>query len=138
MRACSAAAARLRPTAIDRSRPGRAAAWRALENTLPALADGREVRFLFLPEGDDPDTLVRREGREAFEQRLAKAMPLSQYLVEQLRTMGDLTSIEGRAKVADAGFEEAVQRIVATKPTPRRLIQEVIARLESLHWLGQL
>ena len=111
---------------FDGDRAGRAAAWRALENTLPALADGREVRFLFLPEGDDPDTLVRREGREAFEQHLAKAMPLSQYLVEQLRTMGDLTSIEGRAKVADAA-----KPLLARVPDSvyRKLLTESVAAL---------
>jgi DNA primase len=111
---------------FDGDRAGRAAAWRALENTLPALADGREVKFLFLPDGEDPDTLVRKEGREAFEARLAKAMPLSQYLVEQLRAMGDLTTIEGRAKVADAA-----KPLLARVPESvyRKLLTESVAAL---------
>ena len=111
---------------FDGDRAGRAAAWRALENTLPALADGREVKFLFLPEGDDPDTMVRKEGREAFEARLAKAMPLSQYLVEQLRAMGDLATIEGRAKVADAA-----KPLLASVPDSvyRKLLTESVAAL---------
>ena len=63
---------------------GRAAppAWRALQNALPEAREGREIRFLFLPDGDDPDTLVGEEGREAFEQRLDTTLPLSEYLVE--------------------------------------------------------
>ena len=55
---------------FDGDRAGRAAAWRALKVTLPFLHDGRQVGFLFLPDGEDPDTLVRREGQAAFEQRL--------------------------------------------------------------------
>ena len=111
---------------FDGDRAGRAAAWRALENTLPSLADGREVKFLFLPDGEDPDTLVRKEGREAFEVRLAKAMPLSQYLVEQLRAMGDLATIEGRAKVADAA-----KPLLASVPDSvyRKLLTESVAAL---------
>jgi DNA primase len=111
---------------FDGDRAGRAAAWRALENALAALADGREVKFLFLPEGDDPDTLVRREGRDAFDARLAKALPLSQYLVEQLRTLGDLGTIEGRAKVADAA-----KPLLARVPESvyRRLLTERVAEL---------
>ncbi|MFP4181655.1 MAG: DNA primase, partial [Thiohalospira sp.] len=54
---------------FDGDRAGREAAWRALENALPVLRDGRSVRFLFLPEGEDPDTLVRREGGAAFGER---------------------------------------------------------------------
>ena len=66
--------------AFDGDRAGRAAAWRALQNTLPEAREGREIRFLFLPEGHDPDTLVGAEGREGFEKRLASALPLSEYL----------------------------------------------------------
>ena len=58
--------------AFDGDRAGRAAAWRALQHALPEVREGREIRFLFLPEGQDPDTLVAEEGREAFEQRLAQ------------------------------------------------------------------
>jgi DNA primase len=111
---------------FDGDRAGRAAAWRALENTLPALADGREVKFLFLPDGEDPDTLVRKEGKAAFEARMAKALPLSQYLVDQLRAMADLTTIEGRAKVADAA-----KPLLARVPDSvyRKLLTERVAEL---------
>jgi DNA primase len=61
---------------FDGDKAGRAAAWRALGNALPEARDGRQIRFLFLPEGHDPDTLVGEEGREAFEKRLDGALPL--------------------------------------------------------------
>ena len=66
---------------FDGDRAGRQAAWRALENALPLARDGRELKFMFLPEGHDPDTLVAAEGPEAFELRLKEALPLSEYLV---------------------------------------------------------
>src|SRR6185437_1418900 len=69
---------------FDGDRAGRAAAWRALQNVLPEVRAGREVRFLFLPDSEDPDSLVGREGGERFEARLAAAVPLSEYLIEQL------------------------------------------------------
>ena len=73
---------------FDGDRAGRAAAWRALENAVGEVKQGRQVRFLFLPEGHDPDTLVREEGAEAFEARLASALPLSDYLIRELSTRG--------------------------------------------------
>lgn len=68
----------------DGDRAGREAAWRALENTLPHLKDGCQVKFLFLPDGEDPDTMVRQEGKEAFEERLTKAKSLSKFLIDEL------------------------------------------------------
>ena len=84
--------------AFDGDRAGRAAAWRALHNALPEVREGREMRFLFLPDGEDPDSLVGREGREAFETRLAAALPLSEYLAAHLREQADLSHADGRAK----------------------------------------
>ena len=84
---------------FDGDRAGRQAAWRALENSLPLARDGRELKFMFLPEGHDPDTLVAQEGREAFEGRLQSALPLSEYLIQQLMADVDLSSIDGRAKL---------------------------------------
>src|SRR5215510_4787673 len=69
---------------FDGDRAGRAAAWRALENALPQIRQGRQIRFLFLPEGHDPDSLVGAEGREAFEARLKQAVPLSEYFIGHL------------------------------------------------------
>jgi DNA primase len=85
---------------FDGDRAGRAAAWRALENALPMARDGREMKFLFLPDGEDPDTLVAQEGASGFENRLKAALPLSEYLVKQLVAEVDLGSIDGRAKLA--------------------------------------
>lgn len=86
---------------FDGDRAGREAAWRALENTLPVLQDGRQVRFLFLPEGEDPDSQVRKEGREAFERRVREATPLSEYLFERLTGQVDMDSLDGRARLVE-------------------------------------
>ncbi len=86
---------------FDGDRAGRAAAWRALENALPQAKEGRQIKFLFLPEGHDPDTLVGEEGAEAFERRLADTMPLSEYLVQHLSKEVDLEHVDGRARLAE-------------------------------------
>jgi DNA primase len=88
--------------AFDGDRAGRAAAWRALQQALPEAREGREIRFLFLPAGHDPDTLVAEEGRAAFEQRLHSAVPLSEYLVQELSEQSDLKHADGRARFAEA------------------------------------
>ncbi len=85
---------------FDGDAAGRQAAWRAVTNTLPVLTDGREARVLFLPDGEDPDSMVRAEGRAAFEQRLATATPLADFLIERLRADSDTTSVGGRAQLA--------------------------------------
>ena len=84
---------------FDGDRAGRQAAWRALENALPLARDGRELKFMFLPEGHDPDTLVAEEGAEAFENRLGAALPLSEYLIQHLMVEVNLEHIDGRAKL---------------------------------------
>ena len=86
---------------FDGDRAGRTAAWRALENALEHARDGRQLRFLFLPEGHDPDTLVGAEGAEAFEARIAGAVPISEFLVGQLVALTDLSSVDGRARLAE-------------------------------------
>jgi DNA primase len=102
---------------FDGDRAGRAAAWRALENSLPQAREGRSLRFMFLPEGHDPDTLVQAEGKEAFETRVAQALPLSEYLAQELSARHDLSQVEGRDqfikqaqellnKLVDASYRE--------------------------------
>ncbi|MCC7488929.1 MAG: DNA primase [Gammaproteobacteria bacterium] len=86
---------------FDGDRAGRAAAWRALQATLPELRDGRQARFLFLPEGEDPDSLVGKEGAAAFGARLGQATPLSEYLLEELRRQAGTDSLDGRARLAE-------------------------------------
>jgi DNA primase len=84
---------------FDGDRAGREAAWRALENTLPVLRDGREARFLFLPDGEDPDSLVRKIGDVALEQQIATATHLSDFFFERLAAQLDINSIDGRARL---------------------------------------
>lgn len=86
---------------FDGDRAGRSAAWRALEATLPRLRDGRQAYFLFLPEGEDPDSLVRKEGGAAFAQRLAAATPLSEYFFEHLAEDVNMATLDGRARLAE-------------------------------------
>jgi len=84
---------------FDGDRAGRDAAWRALDNALPILKEGQELRFLFLPEGEDPDTLVRKEGKAAFEARMQEASPLSRYFFDQLGSQIDIRNLDGRARL---------------------------------------
>jgi len=134
---------RLVPTvvfAFDGDRAGRAAAWRALQQALPEAREGREIRFLFLPHGHDPDTLIAAEGGPAFEQRFAAAVPLSEYMVRELSEQTELGSADGRARFAEharplfARVPEGVYRELLLE----RLAQVVgltPARLEAL-WSG--
>lgn len=84
----------------DGDRAGRDAAWRALETALPYMSDGRQLRFMFLPDGEDPDTLVRKEGKEAFEARMEQAQPLSMFLFNSLLPQADLTTPDGKTQLA--------------------------------------
>jgi DNA primase len=84
---------------FDGDQAGRRAAWRALENCLSQLVDGKQVGFLFLPEGEDPDTYVRKTGRDGFERMLKGAQPLSTFLMAGLADRVDLGTQEGRARL---------------------------------------
>ena len=86
---------------FDGDRAGRQAAWRALETALGHARDGRQLKFMFLPDGHDPDTLVALEGRERFEARLDAALPLSEYLVSHLSAQVDTHTVDGRARLAE-------------------------------------
>jgi len=111
---------------FDGDRAGRAAAWRALQNALPEAVEGRELRFLFLPEGEDPDTLVGKEGREAFERRIAaEALPLSEYFVRELGERVMTRGADGRAKVAQAARPLLLQ---VPEGVYRRLLTERLAQ----------
>ena len=85
----------------DGDRAGREAAWRALETALPYMNDGRQLRFMFLPDGEDPDTLIRKEGKEAFEARIEQATPLSTFLYDTLLPQVDLSTPDGRTQLAN-------------------------------------
>ena len=92
---------------FDGDNAGRRAAWRALENSLEQLVDGKQLSFLFLPQGEDPDTYVRKFGKETFEKMLHDAKPLSQFLLDELKSQVDIQTPEGRAKL----LQEAAPRI---------------------------
>ncbi|MGA9162832.1 MAG: DNA primase [Thiobacillus sp.] len=116
--------------AFDGDNAGRKAAWRALENTLEALQDGKEVSFLFLPEGEDPDSYIRTHGQAAFLHLLdTDTLPLSAFLVRELSRGRKLDSQEGRAAlIKDA--KPLLEKIAA--PLLASLIQRQIAELAHL------
>lgn len=89
---------------FDGDQAGRKAALRALDIALPALQDGKSVRFLFLPEGEDPDSLIRQEGQSAFEQRILNATPLSTFFFNNLSEGFNLDSMDDRARLASAAL----------------------------------
>ncbi|WP_019023692.1 MULTISPECIES: DNA primase [unclassified Thioalkalivibrio] len=98
---------------FDGDAAGRRAAWRSLAEALPAIQGLREVRVLFLPEGDDPDSLVLRDGLAGWEERLAGALPLSETLVRLLREEHPTDTAEGRTR-----FAHAAMKLVATTRDP--------------------
>jgi DNA primase len=85
---------------FDGDRAGQTAAWRALEQALPFMEDGRQVRFMFLPEGEDPDSYVRKIGAASFKEALTKATPLTDYLLNHLLENIDINTLAGKAKLA--------------------------------------
>jgi DNA primase len=87
--------------AFDGDRAGRKAAWRALENALPMIREGRQVRFMFLPEGHDPDSFVNEFGTDAFLSALADGVALSTFLIQELASQVDMETIDGRARLAE-------------------------------------
>jgi DNA primase len=112
---------------FDGDRAGREAAWRALQVSLPSLHDGRQIRFLLLPDGEDPDSLVRREGAAAFGARLTESIPLSEFLLDSLSADVDLRSLDGKARLAALAkpllsqLPDGVYRELLTTELARRL-----------------
>jgi DNA primase len=86
---------------FDGDRAGRSAAWRAVESVLPRMRDGRQAFFLFLPDGEDPDSIVREEGQVGFEQRLKNATPLSEFVFSELGHDVNLATLDGKARLAE-------------------------------------
>ncbi len=84
----------------DGDRAGRDAAWRAMENALPYLNDGRQLKFMFLPDGEDPDSFIRQNGKDAFETEVQNAMPLSEFMFSSLMQQVDTRTKEGMAKLS--------------------------------------
>lgn len=86
---------------FDGDAAGRRAAWKALESVLPRMTDGRQAFFLFLPEGEDPDTVVRSQGAAALDAALSTAQPLSEFFFAQLSSDVDLSSADGKSRLAE-------------------------------------
>jgi len=114
---------------FDGDAAGRKAAWRALENALPALVDGKNARFLFLPDGEDPDDFVRKRGKAAFEAAVAQAVPLSEFLLAELAAQHPPSSAEGRAALVAAARPHLAQ---ITAPVLRALVRRRLAELAGL------
>lgn len=94
---------------FDGDRAGRQAAWRAVESTLPRLREGRQARFLFLPEGEDPDSMVRSRGADAFGALLDSALPLSEFFFNHYTGQVDMESIDGRARLVELARPELLK-----------------------------
>ncbi|HSH48339.1 MAG TPA: DNA primase [Halomonas sp.] len=104
---------------FDGDRAGRQAAIKAMNTVLPLMIDGRQARFLFLPEGEDPDSLVRSEGAAAFEERIECASPLSEFLFEQAAQDRDLARLEERERYAS-------QVLAATGRLPEGVLKSIL------------
>jgi len=96
---------------FDGDKAGRQAAWRALEATLPKLRDGLQAKFLFLPDGEDPDSMVRKHGEAVFAQQIEGASPLSEFFFDHFTSGIDLGSLDARAR-----FVEQAQPYIETLP----------------------
>lgn len=86
---------------FDGDRAGKAAAWRALENALPQVREGRQIRFIFLPDGHDPDSFVNEYGSDAFIKEIDNGVALSDFLIGELASQVDMTTIDGKARLAE-------------------------------------
>lgn len=141
---------------FDGDAAGRRAAWKALENALPSLTDGRQLKFMFLPDGEDPDSLIRREGRDAFVKRVASAVPAIEYLFSELGSGLVLTQLDDQArlaslvapyiaKVPDGVLKQLMQHrleqitgLTSVKPAPRSRPQRQAGnRVQSLTALNR-
>ncbi len=117
---------------FDGDNAGRKAAWRALENSLEALADNKRLGFIFLPQEHDPDSYIRQFGKEQFDRQVIQAMPLSDFLLKELAQRCDLTSSEGKAQL----IYEA-KPLLLKLPTPLLRLQ-LVKRLAEASGFAQM
>jgi len=111
---------------FDGDKAGRKAAWRALEATLPKLREGLQAKFLFLPEGDDPDSMVRTHGEEVFAQHIESASPLSEFFFDHFTATTNLGNLDGRARLVQ-------QTLPYIESMPAGVFKEMMtSKLESL------
>ncbi len=114
---------------FDGDAAGQRAAWRAMENALPQLIDGKNIGFLFLPSRHDPDSFVREHGTAAFEQLLQEALPLSSYVLRELSTQVDLHTQEGRTALLQRAKPLLT---VISAPTTALLLRKEVAVLAGI------
>ena len=115
---------------FDGDKAGKQAAWRALNSALPVLEDGRHVRFLFLPDGQDPDSMVREEGQLAFQQRInEQAQPLTEYLLSYLSKEANPSSLEGKAHLAALALP-LINKVPGS--LLRRLLRQSLAQITGM------
>lgn len=114
---------------FDGDKAGQRAAWRALENALPYLQDGKRISFLFLPVEHDPDSFIREFGKDVFDQCVLEAMPLSSYLLREVSAGLDLRSQEGRSQLLQRA-KPLLTSIVA--PTTALLLRKEVAALSGV------
>lgn len=114
---------------FDGDRAGRDAAWRALDNALPVMREGRQIRFMFLPEGEDPDSMVRKQGKEKFEAAIAESLAFSDFFFQNLQKDLELRTMEGQGMLYDRA------RPYMAKLSPgvyRQLMVNQLARLTKM------
>ncbi len=114
---------------FDGDDAGRGAAWGALKNVLPSITDGTEIKFLFLPEGEDPASLLERTSAEEFKSMSQKSTLLSEYFIERLTKASELTSIEQRAALASKAMD-----LLSTmqKSSIKRLLEDEVSKVTGL------
>lgn len=104
---------------FDGDTAGQTAAWRALENMLPLLEDGLRIGFMFLPQGEDPDTFVRQHGVDEFKKRVNNATALSTFLFDQLSQQTDTNTLDGRSRLVKLA-EPFIKQI------PGKILQQLL------------
>lgn len=118
--------------AFDGDTAGQRAAWRTLELALPALTDGRELRFLVLPEQHDPDSLIRLEGLGGIRRRIEQAPPLSDFLFESLAQQIDIKTPEGKSRLMQEA--RALTALLPAKGSFKRLLEQSLRDRLGLGW----
>lgn len=116
---------------FDGDRAGRTAAWKAMQTALPEMQDGRQIGFLFLPEGEDPDSIVRTEKKEGFQKRVAEAQSLPDFLFKSLLANIDMERMDGRARLVSLAMPFIAK-------LPNGALREIMRdRLSSLSGLSE-
>ncbi|MDH5325574.1 MAG: DNA primase [Gammaproteobacteria bacterium] len=111
---------------FDGDRAGKKAAWRALTQSLPIIREGRQIKFLFLPEGEDPDSLVRKEGTEQFQHRMDQAVPFSSFFFNTMAKGVNLSTLDGRSMIVERA------KPLLTKIQPGVFLQMMLAKLAEI------